>query len=257
MGLKAHFFFPASAENSGRQPAYKCCGPAVAKAKAGQARRSLWRRRVECFGGAGPLSKTTAGLRMDYDRLLNQIEQLVTPVLDPLGFELIEREFIFEQGRWILRLYIDREAPPPVSGLQARFAGKTGGGEGTSVTPPSVSGLQARSAGETGGGVTIDDCETASRALEGVLDVENLIPHRYSLEVSSPGLNRPLRRPKDFERFAGEKVDVKTKQALDGRHHFTGILKGINENQVVILEGDREWQIPLEEVKKARLKYEF
>ncbi|OGQ06173.1 MAG: hypothetical protein A2W61_01165 [Deltaproteobacteria bacterium RIFCSPLOWO2_01_44_7] len=154
---------------------------------------------------------------MNTEALLNEIEKLVPPILENLGLELIEREFILDQGRWILRLYIDREGTP----------------------------------------VTIDDCETASRALEGELDVSNLIHQHYSLEVSSPGLNRPLRRPKDFERFAGSKVEIKTKQPIDGRHHFNGILQGLQTTQVVIREGDKDWQIPLEEIKKAKIKYEF
>lgn len=154
---------------------------------------------------------------MDTNTLLNRVEELVTPVLENLGLELVEREFLSDQGRWVLRLYIDREQTP----------------------------------------VTIDDCKTASRAMEGVLDVEDVIPQRYSLEVSSPGLNRPLRRAKDFEKFAGSRVEVTTKQLVNGQHHFTGTLKGLRESSIVVAEGDREWQIPLAELKKAKIKYSF
>lgn len=154
---------------------------------------------------------------MDTAKLLSQVERCVTPVLESLGFELIEREFVTcSQGR-VLRLYIDRE----------------------------------------GVGVHVSDCETASRAVEAVLDVENFIPGHYVLEVSSPGLERPLRRPKDFERFVGEKIDVRTRESIGGRTHFIGILKGIEGEVIFLQEGGEEWSIPLEILKKAYIKYDF
>lgn len=158
---------------------------------------------------------------MDTVKLLQQVEEKVQPVLENLGLQLAEREFIFQNGRWILRLYIDR-------------------GEGCE-----------------GGTVTLADCETASRALEGVLDVENFIPHRYSLEVSSPGLERPLRYARDFERFAGERVEVTTARHLEGRSHFTGTLIGVRDRQIILKEPEREWKIPFEDLKKAKVKFEF
>jgi len=173
---------------------------------------------------------------MDTVALLENVEKIVNPVVESLGLELIEREFIFDQGRWVLRLYIDRE--------------------GKGVTPPPVPGQNAHEVGRTGGGVTIDDCETVSRALEPVLDVEDIIPQKYFLEVSSPGIDRPLRRPKDFERFAGSFIKLDTNEKFRSRHHFSGVLKGLRNNQIVLQEGEQEWQIPFESLKKAKIRSE-
>ena len=145
---------------------------------------------------------------------LDNVEKLLNPVVESLGMEIIEREFVLDQGRWVLRLYVDRE----------------------------------------GKGVTIDDCETVSRAVEPVLDVEDIIPQHYSLEVSSPGIERPLRRPKDFEKFAGSFVKLDTKEKINERHHFSGVLKGFSNNQIVLQEGEQEWLIPLELLKKAKIR---
>lgn len=151
---------------------------------------------------------------MDYQKLLAKVEEILTPVLGDLGVELAEREFLQERGRWILRITIDKE----------------------------------------GGAITLDDCEGVSKAIEGVLDCENIIPWRYYLEVSSPGIERPLRRLKDFERFKGDIVSIKTTDAIAGRHHFTGILKGFRGDDIVIAEKQKEWLIPYAKLKKARLK---
>lgn len=151
---------------------------------------------------------------MDYRALLEKAEETITPVLENLGVELVEREWIQQQGRWILRITIDRE----------------------------------------NAAITLDDCEEVSRAIEWVLDVEAIFPHRYYLEVSSPGEERPLRRAKDFERFKGNTVAVKTTEPLEGRQHFSGILMGFSGDNIVIAEGAKEWLIPYSKLKKARLK---
>lgn len=103
------------------------------------------------------------------------------------------------------------------------------------------------------GGVGLDDCEAVSHAVEEVLDVEDPIPERYSLEISSPGVDRPLRKPADYERFAGEKVKVKTFGPINGQKSFTGALIGLQEEQVVVETPEGRTAIPLDQVAKAHL----
>ena len=86
------------------------------------------------------------------------------------------------------------------------------------------------------GGVTVDDCETVSRAVEKVLDVEDPIEQAYILEVSSPGLDRPLKKDSDFVKYAGETVDVKLYKAVDKQKEFQGILKGLDGTVVTITD---------------------
>ncbi len=104
------------------------------------------------------------------------------------------------------------------------------------------------------GGVTIADCTSVSRQVSAVLDVEDFIPHAYSLEVSSPGLDRSLNTPDDYQRFSGESVRIRTASPVRGRRRFRGILDKF-EDEVVTLT-DSQWQvfeIPLEKVRSARL----
>jgi ribosome maturation factor RimP len=104
------------------------------------------------------------------------------------------------------------------------------------------------------GGVTLDDCSGVSRQLSAELDVEDPFPQRYTLEVSSPGLDRPLYSDKDYERFAGRRVRLTTFAPVDGRRHFAGRLAGLAEGVVrLVLEDGREVGIPRNQVAKARL----
>ncbi len=84
------------------------------------------------------------------------------------------------------------------------------------------------------GGITIDDCVTVSRALEVKLDEEDFIEDAYILEVSSPGLGRPLKRERDYERSVGQEVDIKLYKALNGQKEYSGLLKAYDENTVTI-----------------------
>lgn len=103
------------------------------------------------------------------------------------------------------------------------------------------------------GGVTVDDCANISRQMGDILDatVEDIGP--YSMEVSSPGINRPLGRPIDYDRFKGNKVHIKTLQHINGRKNFKGILRGIDNNVVALLCDDKEIHLSLEEISIARL----
>ncbi len=105
------------------------------------------------------------------------------------------------------------------------------------------------------GGVSVEDCARMSERLSRQLDVEDLFLHRYTLEVASPGLDRPLRRAADFDRFAGRLVEVTTVSEISGQRHFTGRLRGIVAGRVVVDLGQgREAHIPLPEIAQARLR---
>ncbi|MCI9341145.1 MAG: ribosome maturation factor RimP [Dorea sp.] len=86
------------------------------------------------------------------------------------------------------------------------------------------------------GGITIDDCETVSRRLSDILDEKDYIEDAYILEVSSPGLGRPLRKDKDFKRSLGEEVELRTYRMIEKRKEFTGILRSYDEKTVTIEE---------------------
>lgn len=107
------------------------------------------------------------------------------------------------------------------------------------------------------GGVTLDDCQAVSERLDGVLDHTNPIPGAYTLEVSSPGLARCLKKPADFQRFRGHLVRLTTFAPLSGRKRFTGRLCDL-AGETVILEVDgMQVMIPLKQVAAARLEVEF
>ena len=103
-------------------------------------------------------------------------------------------------------------------------------------------------------GITLDDCQRVSHQLSGVLDVEDLIAGQYILEVSSPGLDRPLFEARHFERFTGSEVRLQLRELLNGRRKLIGRLCGMRGDDVVIVDNEgQEWQVPLERIEKARL----
>lgn len=106
-------------------------------------------------------------------------------------------------------------------------------------------------------GITLDDCETVSHQLSGFLDVENPIPSHYTLEVSSPGVDRVLRTVNHFKRFAGARVKVSTNALVDGRRRFTGQLLGVDGDNIVIRNDEGDIRLPLEGIDKARLAPEL
>lgn len=106
-------------------------------------------------------------------------------------------------------------------------------------------------------GITVDDCEKVSRQVSGVLDVEDPIPGHYTLEVSSPGLDRPLFEAAHFARFAGHRARVHLDLPLNGRKKWVGLLKGLRNDQVVLESEGTELLIPLERIEKARLVPDF
>lgn len=154
---------------------------------------------------------------MDNETLLKKVEDLISPVCENLGYHLVEREFTNDAGRWILRLYVERDD----------------------------------------GNASISDCERVSHAVEGLLDVEDVISNRYYLEVSSPGLNRPLRRESDFQKYAGAYIHLKTKDQIDGRQNYKGILKGFQDGHILMEIDHLDYKIPYDQLLRAKVEHKF
>lgn len=147
--------------------------------------------------------------------LQEQIQRLLEPILGSLGLALWNLEFRKEGPQWLLRVYIDREP----------------------------------------GGVSLDDCAAVSRDLGTVLDVEELVPHAYTLEVSSPGLDRSLTKPEHYRKSLGKQVRIKTFQAINDQKVFRGSLSGIEGSVAVLeMESGEVLRIPLDNISKASLE---
>jgi|SRR5579883_1762377 len=150
---------------------------------------------------------------------LERLNKLCDETVSQLGYELVECQFRREPTGWVLRLFVD----------SAETAEKP---------------------------ISIDDCTTISRALSAHLDQADLIPQAYALEVSSPGLERPLTRRKDYLRFANRRVRIKLRTGIAGRKNFDGTLLGITGENIQILQDGQEVLLPFSDVVKAHLVYE-
>lgn len=106
-------------------------------------------------------------------------------------------------------------------------------------------------------GIQLDDCTEVSHQVSALLDVEDLIQGHYSLEVSSPGMDRPLTSIKDYQRFTGEIVKIKTGMAIDGRRNFKGRLCSVEADEISIECDGQQFSLPLASIEKARLVPEF
>lgn len=106
-------------------------------------------------------------------------------------------------------------------------------------------------------GIKLEDCSKVSYQIGGVLDVEDPIPGRYQLEISSPGMDRPLFELDHFARFKGCVVRLQLSRPLEGRRRFKARLQGVEEQDVLLLEDDKHFRIPFELIEKARLSPEF
>jgi ribosome maturation factor RimP len=107
------------------------------------------------------------------------------------------------------------------------------------------------------GGVTIDDCTAVSRQLSGLLDVEEPMKEAYTLEVSSPGIERPLFALAQFKQFVGKQVAVKLYAPLQKRRKLSGVLLQVNDAEIVIEEEDRQYTVPFSAIAKANLVADF
>lgn len=134
---------------------------------------------------------------------------------------------------------------PVVTGLGYELVGvEFGGGSGDGLLRVYI---------DTEDGITVDDCATVSESLSAALDVENPIRGAYTLEVSSPGINRPLFMRTDFERFVGEQVFVRMEQPLDGRRRFKGLLLQVEDGDILVEVDGESWRLPLAGVEEAHL----
>lgn len=113
--------------------------------------------------------------------------------------------------------------------------------------------LQIMAERRDGVGMTVEDCAEISRAISAVLEVEDPIDDTYSLEVSSPGIDRPLVQLKDFERFAGFDVRVEMKAPHDGRRRFKGRLHGVAGTNVIVEEDGKQFELPFASIQRAKL----
>ena len=107
------------------------------------------------------------------------------------------------------------------------------------------------------GGINLSHCTHVSGQIGDLLEVKDLIPHSYTLEVSSPGLNRPLKKEKDFLAYAGSTVKIRTVKPFNQRKNFKGILRGYSGGNVIISADDQEVSIPLVHIAKANIEYQF
>lgn len=172
---------------------------------------------------------------LSFDR--NALAQVIEPVCKAHGLELVDVTFASEHGQAVLRVLIDREGEAHVEKATGRLV--------------------------PGSGVSLADCQSISRDLSTVLDVhERLLPGgRYRLEVSSPGVDRPLVKAADFERFAGTEVRVHTKLPLDdtGRRKVQGVLEKLEGGAVHVADAPSKttWVVPLDNVAKAHVVFRF
>ncbi|HEY7372336.1 MAG TPA: ribosome maturation factor RimP [Polyangia bacterium] len=150
---------------------------------------------------------------------------LAEPYVRDAGFDLIEVQYGREPTGWVVRLFIDTPADAGAGTMQV--------GEGHSVG--------------------LDDCERVSRDVSAALDVADVIPHAYQLEVSSPGLDRPLRRERDFARFVGESARIRLIDGVEGRRNFLGTLRAAKDGRVEIACDGRSYEIPIDDIQKANL----
>jgi ribosome maturation factor RimP len=141
---------------------------------------------------------------------------LTEPMLDQLGYELVDVEWAGGHREGVLRFYID--------------------------FPSGV-----------GGYIGIEDCARASRELSALLDVDDPVPGHYSLEVSSPGFDRVLRKPEHYGRFVGSKVRVELLQAREGRRRYTGTLTGVGATDIELDVEGMPVRVPFVEIGKSRL----
>ena len=107
------------------------------------------------------------------------------------------------------------------------------------------------------GGITVEDCAEVSRELGTILEVRDLIPNRYVLEVSSPGLTRSLKKPGDFNKYQNRSVKIKLFLPLEGRRNFKGKLLGLKEDKVCVESERRIYEIPMQNIAKANLELDF
>lgn len=151
-------------------------------------------------------------------RIADQVLEMAEPIVEQSGLELVDVEYQKEGEQYVLRVFIERP----------------------------------------GGGVDLDDCQEVSRKLSERLDIEDPIDSSYILEVSSPGIDRPLRKDSDFERFAGRNIDISGYRPLYKKEKkLTAELVGLKDDNVIVIIDDEEVEIPRDSISSIRLAVEF
>jgi ribosome maturation factor RimP len=156
--------------------------------------------------------------------MVEKIRELCTGPVEGAGYELVDVEWKREPVGWVCRLLVDKP--------------------------------------EGQGRIGIEDCERLSREVGVVLEVSEAIPQAYNLEVSSPGLDRPLRTSSHFRRFIGERAKVKLVNGIDGRRNFTGTIvsvtpEGESPAHVVLDVDGAQFSLPLDDLEKATMVFDF
>ena len=188
-------------------------------------------------------------------KITTLIEEITADFLNENGLELYNSEFVKEGKDWFLRVYIDRVVPAEIQ-EPAEEAGREEFAEDTAEVAEMEGGTAET--GKTQLYVSTDDCEKVSRFLSEELDRLDPIEQNYYLEVSSPGMDRELIKEKDFERFAGEIVDISLYKAVDGQKNFQGRLEGLHDGIITITdENENRMEFPKEQVAKTRLAVIF
>ena len=185
------------------------------------------------FGVLGQIFRTASPVNTNRVDESDRLRARVVGVVESYGLELFDLQFRRESIGWVLRVMIDRPWNP-----------ETQGKESAAEEP-----------------VSVHDCGKVSQDLSAILDVEpelvGGIDRAYTLEVSSPGLDRPLRGEDDYRRFAGRLAKIVTTAPVDGQSHFEGRLAGVDEGMVLVEQGRRKHRVPLTAIRRARLDVEF
>lgn len=168
---------------------------------------------------------------MSRNPLHQRLMTIIEPVCNAAGYELVELRFVLEQGGWVLRVCVDL----PLITASA------------DIDPAEVPSDR----------VDLEDCENLSRELSAVLDVDDPIPQAYSLEVSSPGIDRPLRTAEHFAHFAGSEAKIQLDPPLHTesgeRRNFRGILRGVTDGRVLIDVDGHTFALPIADIDHAKL----
>jgi ribosome maturation factor RimP len=178
---------------------------------------------------------------------------LLEPVVGALGYELVDLDVRLGRNG-LLRLYIDRPADEaaPAAPTAGTTPATNGSADPTQHAAPSISPADDGTL-RAEDGVTLGDCELVSGQVSAFLDVEDPLPGSYTLEVSSPGLDRRLRTRSHFERFVGSEVKVELKRAAEGQRRFRGTLKGVEGDEITVGVDGTEWHWNLTDIAEARL----
>jgi ribosome maturation factor RimP len=107
------------------------------------------------------------------------------------------------------------------------------------------------------GGPSVDDLSRVSHRLSDLLDTENAIESAYTLEVSSPGINRPLKKPEHFARYLGKRIRIRTRDMIEGRRSFLGILGQVLADSVILMQEGRQYQIPFSIIDKSNYEHDW